>query len=364
VPDDEVFVRYEDHRLQRRFRPVRFRDIKISADRPYLVKGILPRDGLIVVWGPPKCGKSFWVFDLLLHVALGWDYRGHRVQPGTVVYVACEGERGLGARAEAFRGRKLADDSDPAFYLLTTRLDLVADVAELSADIRAQIGSSRCAAIVIDTLNRSISGSESKDEDMGRYVKAADQLREDFAAAVIVIHHCGTNENRPRGHTSLTGAADAQISVKRDGFGHIVSTVEWLKDGAEGELIASRLDVVEVGVDEDGEPITSCIVVEEAEGMVSLAQHRVKPLSAQQGRALQMLARAIEIGGEVPPANNHVPPGTRCVTESVWREYTYRGAISDGEQQAKRMAFKRAAEVLVTLGRVGKWDPWVWIIDA
>jgi len=26
-----------------------------------------------------------------------------------------------------------------------------------------------------------------------------------------VIHHCGINGDRPRGHTSLTGAADAQI---------------------------------------------------------------------------------------------------------------------------------------------------------
>ena len=69
----------------------------------YLVKGIIPRAGLVVVWGPPKCGKSFWTFDLVMHVALAWDYRGRRVQHGAVVYLALEGGKGFEARVEAFR---------------------------------------------------------------------------------------------------------------------------------------------------------------------------------------------------------------------------------------------------------------------
>jgi RecA-family ATPase len=187
MPDDrDPIARIEDFRLKRRFRPIRFKDIKLSTDQPYLIKGVLPREGLIVVWGPPKCGKSFWAFDLGLHIALGWEYRGHSVQPGRVVYIACEGERGLGARAEAFRIAKLADDADPDFYLLTTRLDLVAEIDELITDIRSEIGSDQCVAIVIDTLNRSISGSESKDADMGAYVRAADRIGDEFGAAVTI----------------------------------------------------------------------------------------------------------------------------------------------------------------------------------
>jgi hypothetical protein len=91
----------------RRFKPIRFRDIGLIAERPYLVKGVLPREGLVVIWGPPKCGKSFWTFDMVLHVALGWEYRDRRVQSGTAVYIACEGERGIGARTEAFRIQKV-----------------------------------------------------------------------------------------------------------------------------------------------------------------------------------------------------------------------------------------------------------------
>ena len=103
--------------------------------------------------GPPKCGKSFWTEDLGLHIALGWDYRGRAVQSGTVIYVACEGEAGQGARAEAFRQTRLSEDeANPPFYLLPTRLDLVGDVADLIADIKDLIEAGPVALIVIDTL--------------------------------------------------------------------------------------------------------------------------------------------------------------------------------------------------------------------
>ena len=41
-----------------------------------------------------------------------------------------------------------------------------------------------CAAIVLDTLNRSLGGSESDDRDMSAYVAAADVLRDKFKCAV------------------------------------------------------------------------------------------------------------------------------------------------------------------------------------
>ena len=75
-----------------RFALTRFADIKaLDSDEDYSVKGLLPRSGLAVVWGPPKCGKSFWTFDLLMHVALGWEYRGYRVRQGPVIYICLEG---------------------------------------------------------------------------------------------------------------------------------------------------------------------------------------------------------------------------------------------------------------------------------
>ena len=166
----------------RRFKLVRFDAIQLPTDPAYLVKGLIPREGLCVCWGPPKCGKSFWIYDVTMHIACGWEYRGRKVNRGPVVYVACEGERGLGARTEAYRQRTGTVDAD--FYLLTTRLDLVAEYETLIGDIAAQV--EQPVAVVIDTLNRSLRGSESRDEDMGDYLRAADVIREAFSCTVII----------------------------------------------------------------------------------------------------------------------------------------------------------------------------------
>ena len=65
-------------------------DALMSTTSHYLVKGILPRTGLAVVWGPPKCGKSFWTFDVTVHIALGEPVVPLKLtvpDPGTAVIV-------------------------------------------------------------------------------------------------------------------------------------------------------------------------------------------------------------------------------------------------------------------------------------
>src|SRR5262249_17349776 len=153
--------------------------------------------------------------------------RERPVWQGIVVYVALEGDKGFRRRIEAYKRHH--DITDASFYLITDRTDLVGDYDTLISDIREQTAGAPVVAVVIDTLNRSLSGSESKDEDMAAYIKAADAIREALGCAVIIIHHCGVDGSRPRGHTSLTGAADAQIAVSRnEDTNDILATVEWM----------------------------------------------------------------------------------------------------------------------------------------
>ena len=191
-----------------------FDEIRLGTTRRDLVKGLIPRVGLTVIWGPPKCGKSFWTFDTMMHVVLGWLYRGRRVHQGPVVYCAFEGQTGFEARVAAFRQRFLANHIGKVpFYLEPVTLDLVRDHRALIAAIRRHLGDDKPVAVVLDTLNRSIRGSESSDEDMTAYVNAADAIRTAFECAVIVVHHCGIDGTRPRGHTSLTGTCAAQLAT-------------------------------------------------------------------------------------------------------------------------------------------------------
>ena len=127
-------------------------------------------------------------------------------------------------------------------------------------------------------------------------------------------------------------------------------------------MMRGRLEVVEVGVDRNGKPVTSCVIEHLDAPAAAERQNRRRKLSPAQNRALELLGEAIGAGGEVPSANNHIPHNKTCVSEELWRQYCYRGGISTGStQDAKRAAFTRAAEVLLAEGRIGKWDEWVWI---
>lgn len=349
-----------------RIRLLAFNDIRLSTARRDLIKGLIPRAGLAVIWGPPKCGKSFWIFDLMLHVALGWEYRGRRVQQGPVVYCAFEGQFGIQARVEAFRLKHLSEDPEPIpFYLEGLTLDLVQDHLELISAIRRHLAATKPVAIVLDTLNRSIRGSESKDEDMSAYIAAADAIREAFDCVVIIVHHCGVNGDRPRGHTSLTGAIDVQLKVTRDDTDNIIVEVELAKDGPQGDRVTSRLESFEVGQDEDGESITSCVVIPgEAQAptrTVSLTPRDrdwlkdINALFAEPGFA-EMAAPTLGLTQQLCLTRDQVRDGLK--RKGAFTLDTY-GRLTQGDRT-------KLSEVMNSLrrkGKLGMTDKHVWLLS-
>jgi hypothetical protein len=338
----------------RRFRLKAFENVSMATTPNYLVKGILPRTGLCIVWGPPKCGKSFWTFDLVMHVALGWKYRSRRVQQGNVVYLALEGGHGFATRIEAWRRQHLDGRRERVpFYLCDQPIDLVRDHGDLIAAIRAQLGEQMPTVIVIDTLNRALIGDENKSDDMAKFIRAADMLRVTFGCLVIIIHHCGIAGSRPRGHTSLAGADDVQIAVERDNGGTIIIKIEHMKDGDASAPMASRLARLELGNDDDGDPITSCVIVP--------AELPIKgpKLTGASKLAFDSLQEMIAESGEVPAASNHIPAGHRVCSAVLWREYFYKLYV--GKPDTKQKAFVRATLKLQEAHLIGIWSDKAWI---
>ncbi|MCS3449545.1 hypothetical protein M2222_001634 [Bradyrhizobium elkanii] len=338
---------------------VPFEEIQLSTHRRDLVKGLIPRVGLSVIWGKPKCGKSFWLFDCLMHVALGWEYRGRRVHQGPVVYCAFEGQSGLQARVEAFRLARLDGHAEPVpFYLMPVTLSLVKDHKELIKAIRAELGDDRPVAVALDTLNRSLAGSESSDEDMSAYVQATDAIREAFECAVPVVHHCGIDGSRPRGHTSLTGAADAQIEVKRDAANRVIVEVELAKDGPQGGQIVSNLEVVTVGRDEDGEEITSC-VVNPCDDAPAAGEPKTRALKPEHRLALDALDAAILDHGQ-RMVSVEMPSGVMVAHADDWRAELYRRGIIDKDHSNPSQQFKRLWQRLAAAQLVAQRDGQFW----
>ena len=350
----------------RRFELIPFDEIRVGGVPSYLVRGLIPRHGLTLVFGPMKSGKTFFMIDLMMHVALDREYRGHRVKGGPVVYCVLEGPHGFRGRIEAFRRHKMAAPvEDVPFHLVAARMSFIADHGELIADIRDALGDDRLpAVIVIDTLRRSLEGSESDDEDIAAYVGAADRVREAFGCAIVLVHHSGLEAGRPRGHTSLGAAVDAQLACTKDKSGKVMVEVQLMRDGPEGETLHGQLREVDIGFDDDGLPMTSCVLdAEEDTPTTSMRKPAGKKLSAKHMLALQALNEAIAaVGRSPPPEMAEIPANVeKVVSRRQWVAQAAMRGISDSDREsAPRMAVGRALIELQTAGKIGVWDEYVW----
>ncbi len=86
-----------------RFKGVWANDMKPVLTRRDLIKGLVPKNALTVIWGPPSCGKSFLTLDAAIHIAINRDYQGRRTVQGPVVYLSGEGGKQINNRVEAWR---------------------------------------------------------------------------------------------------------------------------------------------------------------------------------------------------------------------------------------------------------------------
>ena len=156
--------------------------------------------------------------------------------------------------------------------------------------------------IVIDTLSRALAGgNENAPEDMGAFICNVAEIKHQTNAHVGIVHH-GTkasNGSNPRGHSSLEGADDAYIQVVKLEDGSRVATLVHAKDDADGMRWGFALDVVEQGIDADGDPITALIARELTEAPEKAAK-APKPNASEQV-ALDILDRAMKEGAGTHP---------------------------------------------------------------
>jgi len=206
---------------------------------------------------------------------------------------------------------------------------------------------------VIDTLNRSLVGSESVDKDMAAYIRAATAIQEAFDCLVVIIHHCGVDDTRPRGHTSQTGATDVQISVKKDAAGIVTVAVDLAKDMEEGATFTSRLERVVVGVDQDGDEETTCVVVP-CDAVPITTSTKLSP-------KLKLALRALADCPNNPlPSEWGLPAGLRGVTLSDWRTEIYRRDILDPQAGNPREELRRIKLQLAEKNLIGERDSIIW----
>ncbi|WP_334063388.1 phage NrS-1 polymerase family protein [Alteromonas genovensis] len=226
----------------------------------WLVKGVLPESGLVCIFGAPSAGKSFLALDLLAHVSAGDYWFGRKVKERNVAYVAFEGMGGIPQRVSAFEKHykplnNISFVEAPTINLLddNDRKDFVGILKERSLTN---------SVICLDTLAASAPGmDENSSEGMGKLIGEVTKIQQEVGGLIILVHHSGKDDKRGlRGWSGLLGALDCAIKVTKNADGGCYWEVSKSKDGKDGIGRPFQLTTVLLDHDEDGEPITSCVV--------------------------------------------------------------------------------------------------------
>ena len=208
--------------------------------------------------------------------------------------------------------------------------------------------------VFIDTLNRAASTiDENSSKDMGVVIDAINSIQRITDGLVVIVHHTGKNvESGLRGHSSLIASLDAAIEVSRR-----VDVRKWKiaksKDGIDGLSKQFKLHVEGVGIDPDGDPITSCVVKPDASE--ELISSKPVPQGSNQKLVMDALHPLFDSGqtGIVG-----LPETAQCIKLEVAVVSGASKLTCPSERKSTRV--RQAINGLVKRGAVGLHEDWLW----
>lgn len=345
-------------------------DALLRAPAPvWRVLRVIPARGLIVIWGASGSGKTFVAIDLAGAILRRLPWAGRRTKRGTVAYIAAEGH--MRDRIDAYLQHNGLSEADLNGLRV---LDSAVNLLDPSADIQPLLIALRevaaetdgIAVVIIDTLNRVMPGGNENDpDDMGMVIAAANLIERELSCAVVFVHHSGKDETKgSRGHSSLRAAADAEISVRRDGDIRTVTT-EKVRDGTDGEvLLTFRLQPVDLGSMRDTDPEadpeerrTSCVVAPITD---EPSRPRPTPKGRNQRVVLEVLRQLIGERGSPLPATSSIPAGVYGVEIDLLMTHCEPKIPADTPYRA-RARINEALAGLQSAGLVGIHRPFAWL---
>jgi KaiC/GvpD/RAD55 family RecA-like ATPase len=328
----------------------------------YVIKGLLDELGLGLIYGPTGCGKTFLTIDIAWSVAAGMPWRGRRVKGGLVVYTAAEAGASILRRFSAWRERRIVESREERIpvVVITRAANLLdeTEVAELMGALERISEEARLPLrlVIFDTLSRSIpGGDENSSHDMTAVVAVADRMRAELKASTLFVHHSGKDASKgARGHSALFAAADMVLSVVDR-----VATVEKVRDGIAGERFGFDLKVVDLGTDEDGDPIATCIVGPGEQ----ISRSKPPKLTSTENVALQALKEVLLQSGEIRAGTSVLPAGIKSARLEAWqmRFRARLGETRETNSNAARQSFFRAKTGLASKKVCGLWEEFAWI---
>ena len=363
-----------------RFTSIAFEDIK-APTQPWRVKHALPMTGVAFIVGASGTRKTFFSLDGLLKLAAGTQtVWGRKSKQCGVIYVAAEDPAGCRARVDAWRRDKAGHRTSPVPFELVPQApnlldgedlgDLTAHVCQIASryeDMGIPLG-----VLAFDTLSACLPGAdENSSVEMSRAMSALQALSEELGILIVIVAHFGKQgaERGIRGWSGLGANADGVIGLELDPADPLATNVTFnkVKNGPAGGRLAFCLTEVDLGVDDDGDPMTSCVVKFHDAPPVQEGRRKKAPSDSPGAKIiLRALEQLLEVGPTfVVPPYPGVPANTSGVDRKKLRVHAELiGHPSSGlkPDTVKRMINKDISS-LIADNKLREQDGIIWRIN-
>lgn len=386
--------------FESKFGAVQWKDVAApGVQHRWLVKGLLTEGELAMLAGGMQSGKTFAALDLAMSIARGEPWFGRKTLKGGVIYQAGEDPTGVRARRlpAYVKANGMTFEGDFPFVLLTGTINLwlgdertdefIAECRHWSAQMADPLR-----LIVIDTYAKATTGAdEISGKEMSIVLDRVERIRRATGAAVLLVDHLNAHGERVRGAANKTANIDAvlicrfamvdgakkgeqAIAVDHDKrkVREITNDIKFGGKVKNGDSLAKPfrfvLPSVEIGRDEDGDPITSCVVAPPAGEDIEWREAAASPkLNVKLSIAMRALKKAIDEKGRNAPSHvDEAPAGKACVTLSDWRDalaplISEEGEGDEGLKERTRDTLRKTLiPELIDRNYVRKYGDWVW----
>jgi KaiC/GvpD/RAD55 family RecA-like ATPase len=234
----------------------------------WIIPGLVPRVGLLLLGGLPKAGKSVLLYKMAYSVAVSGEFLGLPVKKGKVLFIQAEETEDLSKerlRLAGFGSLDIADhmqhpDAKESVYV-KRNFNLKDDSSKLAHIIQA----GGYSLVFIDSLRKvtHTSAESENSNEFGKMVYALQHVINQAGCACILIHHMNKGGNVTAssipnnsivglfsGHTSITAAPDGLIALFPDEGpdGQRVTTLKTLPREGIAANITYRRNINEEGL--------------------------------------------------------------------------------------------------------------------
>jgi len=178
---------------------------------PFYITPWLPKQGKMMMYAPPKAGKSMAAMQMARCIGSGLPFLNLTTEQGRVLYLQFE----LGTGNLQYRMLKTGHKYNNVY--VGTSFSMKLDQKDGQAQLQTAVEAIQPDVIILDPLYKVLNGEENESHDVLKVLNFLDAMIDTYKVSFITIHHSGKDiASGGRGSSVLRDWHDSVIEMRAE----------------------------------------------------------------------------------------------------------------------------------------------------